>query len=276
MVGHEWRAGRNAIRRECYILPLTMRPTLYAPGSWRGERLLHLCIGASIVVHALAMFYAPKSAPPLPPIKIKATLRAEPVAPSVPAPAAPEPEVAPPPPLAAAQPLPMLPAKSVAEKAPAHSAAPPLAEAAPVAPPPVPAPATTPSQTRSAVPASDVKDATKAPAAAPPAHGDLSDAQIIDAYASQVVGIIETKKLARMPREAVDNGWQGNTIVLIRIGADGNIAEVSIAKSSGYEVLDSTARIGASRAKQFVPVPAALRGKAFEIRGDITFKIVEK
>ena len=79
-----------------------------------------------------------------------------------------------------------------------------------------------------------------------------------------------------MPREALENGWQGNTIVLIRIGADGNIAEVSIAKSSGYEVLDGTARTGASRAKQFVPVPAALRGKAFEIRGDITFRIVEK
>ena len=256
-----------------------MRPTLYAPGSWRGERLLHLCIGASIVVHALAMFYAPKSAPPLPPIKIKATLRAEPVAPSVPAPAALEPDVAlpPPPPVAAAKPVPTPTplAQLVPEKVPAHSALPPVREAAPVAPPPVSAPGA-PGETRSAATAPDLTHAAKAPVAPAPVQGDLSDAQIIQAYASAVVGIIETKKLARMPREAVDNGWQGNTIVLIRIGADGNIAEVSIAKSSGYEVLDSTARIGASRAKQFVPVPAALRGKAFEIRGDILFKIVEK
>ena len=79
-----------------------------------------------------------------------------------------------------------------------------------------------------------------------------------------------------MPREALENGWQGNTVVLIKIGADGNIAEVSTAKSSGYDLLDGTARTGASRAKQFVPVPAALRGKAFEIRGDIVFRIVDK
>ena len=122
----------------------------------------------------------------------------------------------------------------------------------------------------------DLKDTPRVPTVTTQASDELSESQMIHAYAAQVVGIIETRKLARMPREALENGWQGNTIVLIRIGADGNIAEVSIAKSSGYEVLDGTARTGASRAKQFVPVPAALRGKAFEIRGDITFRIVEK
>ena len=158
---------------------------------------------------------------------------------------------------------------------PAHSAVPPVREAAPLAPPPLAA-LGVPGETRSAATAPDVAPAAKAPVVPGPVQGELSDAQIIQAYASQVVGIIDTKKLARMPREALDNAWQGNTIILIRIGADGKIAEVSVAKSSGYEVLDGAARSGASRAQQFVPVPAALRGKVFEIRGDISFKIVEK
>lgn len=242
----------------------------------QGERLLQVCIGASIVAHALLMLYTPGFEAPLPPIPIKVTLRAAPV---VPVPAVRKPETLPPPP-AAAKPPPTALSKPFLESAPAKSASAPVAPMQPFAAPPaagpVAVPVTAPAETKSTVPVADLKDTPRLPAVTTQSPVDLSESQLIQAYAAQVVGIIETRKLARIPREALENGWQGNTIVLIRIGADGNIAEVSTAKSSGYEVLDGTARTGASRAKQFAPVPAALRGKAFEIRGDIIFRIVEK
>ncbi len=255
---------------------MSATPIFHARESLPGGRLLLTCIGASIVVHALLMLYSPRFEVPSPPIPIKVTLRA---APAVPLPEVRQPELAPPPPEAARPPPAPLP-KPIVEKTPTTSASAPVVEmqavAAPPAVPPAAAPAAAPAEKKSAAPVADVKDTPKVPTVTTPGPVELSESQLVQAYAAQVVGIIETRKLARMPREALENGWQGNTVVLIKIGADGHIAEVSTAKSSGYELLDGTARTGASRAKQFVPVPAALRGKAFEIRGDIVFRIVEK
>lgn len=268
-------------------LTMSAMSIFHARSMMPGERLLHVCIGASIAAHALLiLLYVPGFEPPLPPTPIKATLRA---APALPLPEVRTPEAMPPPPAPAAAAKPPPPVlKPLLESTPPKSASAPVAETGAVAAPavavpvlssvtaPVTAPVVAPSETKSNAPVADWKDTPRAPAVTTQSSVELSESQLIQAYAAQVVGMIETRRLARMPREAIENGWQGNTIVLIRIGADGNIAEVSIAKSSGYEVLDATARTGASRAKQFVAVPAALRGKAFDIRGDITFKIVEK
>lgn len=249
-------------------------------------RLLHVSIGASIAAHALLiLLYVPGFEPPPPPTPIKATLRA---APPLPVPEVHAPETMPPPAPAAAAKSPSPVLKPLLESTPPKSASAPVAETVAVAAPAVAVPALSsvtapvtasvvaPSETKSNAPVADWKDTPRAPAVTTQSSVEVSESQLIQAYAAQVVGMIETRRLARMPREAIENGWHGNTIVLIRIGTDGNIAEVSIAKSSGYEVLDATARTGASRAKQFVAIPAALRGKAFDIRGDITFKIVEK
>lgn len=43
------------------------------------------------------------------------------------------------------------------------------------------------------------------------------------------------------PAEAVEQGWEGEVIVLIEIGADGGIADASVASSSRHPILDSAA-----------------------------------
>ena len=252
-------------------LTMSAIPIFHPREMLHSGRLLHTCIGVSIVVHALLMLYSPGFEPPPPPISIKVTLRATP---AVPIPEVRQPEAAPPPPAAAHTPA-ARPTKPIVERAPTKSASAPVVEMQAVATP-IAAPVPPPAETKSAAPVTELKDTPRVPTVTTPGPVEPSESQLIQAYAAQVVGIIETRKLARMPREALENGWQGNTVVLIKIGADGNIAEVSTAKSSGYDLLDGTARTGASRAKQFVPVPAALRGKAFEIRGDIVFRIVDK
>lgn len=67
------------------------------------------------------------------------------------------------------------------------------------------------------------------------------------------------------PRAAIDNNWEGEVVVLMRIGADGRIADLRVRKSSGYEVLDRQALQMFRNAKPFVPVPRALRGSEFEV-----------
>ncbi|MBA2115077.1 energy transducer TonB [Bremerella alba] len=45
----------------------------------------------------------------------------------------------------------------------------------------------------------------------------------------------------RYPAEAVRNGWQGEVLLRIAIAPDGQVSQVSVAKSSGYEILDQAA-----------------------------------
>jgi protein TonB len=44
------------------------------------------------------------------------------------------------------------------------------------------------------------------------------------------------------PREAAKNNWEGKVTLLISITNKGNVSEVIIQKSSGYEILDDAAK----------------------------------
>lgn len=45
----------------------------------------------------------------------------------------------------------------------------------------------------------------------------------------------------RYPAEAVRNGWEGEVLLRIAVAPDGHVSQVSVEKSSGYEVLDQAA-----------------------------------
>jgi len=77
--------------------------------------------------------------------------------------------------------------------------------------------------------------------------------------------IAEAARDKPYPRVAIDNNWQGEVVVRMLVGADGRIAGLSVAQSSGHEVLDRQALEMFRNAKPRVPVPAALRGRAFEL-----------
>lgn len=252
-------------------------------GALQGERLLQICIGGSIVLHALALLYAGKIEPPvMVPAKITATLRAAPAPqPAAPEPVAAAPERAPAKPDAASPRQPATPiqpaptAKLAVEHATPVSVAAvsvPVPATAAAAAPATPTPATTPVEAKSAAPASDAPKSAAATSAAP--SNDLSDTDLINIYQVQLSKVVE--KYRRYPSDAVQNNWVGEALVSMRIGSDGKLmSSPEITTSSGYEILDSEARTALNKAKSFVPIPAGLKGKEFVARMRIEFRLTK-
>lgn len=246
-------------------------------GPLQGERLLQVCIIGSVVLHALAMLYAPKVEPKAPPpVRFSATIRAA-SAPTSPAPesvARPEPAVqkpeTPPPPPVVTPATPVPAPKPVAEKALAKSVAP---APTPTPAPSTPAPAAPAAEAKSAAPASEVKDAPKAAAAAPSTpSNDSSDKDMINAYQSQLAQI--AGKYKRYPNDALQNNWEGVALITLRIGVDGRIMGApEITTASGYEILDNEARTTINKAKPFVQIPDGLKGKEFVAQVRVVFSL---
>lgn len=76
---------------------------------------------------------------------------------------------------------------------------------------------------------------------------------------------IAAARFKRYPRAAIDNSWEGEVVVLMTIAANGRIASLRVRSSSGYEILDRQALDMFRNAKTFVPIPAELRGREFEL-----------
>ena len=211
------------------------------------NRALGFAVLASLALHLLALGALPSlqklvvevARAPLPLVAHLAQPAPEPAVQPVakPAPPAERPAVRKPAVKAAPAPLPLPVQPPVVESAPA-----PAAPSAPVLPgpavrlEPVPAP----------------------PPAAPP-----PDFAAQEGY--RVSLNIAAARFKRYPRAAIDNGWEGEVVLLLSIGADGRIAALRVKASSGYELLDRQALDMFRNAKPFVPVPRALQGREFEI-----------
>jgi protein TonB len=102
--------------------------------------------------------------------------------------------------------------------------------------------------------------------AAPPpsaANAAVVDEDLVARYRLQLIGA--ARRYKRYPRAAMDNQWEGAAEVAMVIGANGRILEMTVSRSSGHEVLDRQAIDMFRKAKPLVPIPAALRGRAFRI-----------
>jgi TonB family protein len=63
--------------------------------------------------------------------------------------------------------------------------------------------------------------------------------------------------------------------VLVKVGADGKVTDVSVSRSSGHRSLDDEA---VERVRSVLPLPKApsdLRGRAFSIQVPISFKLTD-
>jgi protein TonB len=216
------------------------------------QRVLTYAIGASLALHvALLGLRAPRTHPPLsPPAPLVAHLMEE-ERPAAPPPVV-EPRPAPQPPKVE-RPKPA-PKPKIARPEPA----PPKPSALTVAPEPapleVPAPAIEPAPAPAPPPQAPVASAPATPAAPDPAT-------LIARYRHQFIGAAARYK--RYPLAARDNGWEGDVVVRLEIGANGELAEMKIQRSSGHEVLDEQALEMFRLAAPQVPLPAALLGRAF-------------
>jgi protein TonB len=180
-------------------------------------------------------------APPAPPPPLPAVQKPEP---SKPLPAKrvvrPKPKPAP----RAVTPMP-LPPPALPEKSEAQATEPPVAAA-----PPPPA--------QSAAPA-----APQVASVAPPAQAAPDPAAALASFREGIRQVAGRYK--RYPRVALDNGWTGDVVVLIDIGASGRVSSIKVKTSSGYEVLDAQALEMFGQAVPQVPVPTELRGRAFTV-----------
>jgi protein TonB len=109
-----------------------------------------------------------------------------------------------------------------------------------------------------------------APARAP-APPPAIDTRVRSDYAQRINEAAERYKV--YPRVAIDNNWQGEVGLVMAIGSDGRIASLRVSRSSGHRVLDEQALEMFARAKPRVRMPAALRGKQFELELRAVFRL---
>src|SRR3989338_3576904 len=117
------------------------------------------------------------------------------------------------------------------------------------------------------------------PHAVPPAPalatGSISDALVTEASASgeaadglrgyRLAVATQARRFKRYPSQAMASGWEGSADIRVEVGSDGRPRAVTVARSSGREMLDRAALVmidaGALRAR----LPDSLRGKAFAV-----------
>ena len=86
----------------------------------------------------------------------------------------------------------------------------------------------------------------------------------------------EARKQKRYPLAALDNGWDGEVVVRMVVGADGSLAALTVRAGSGHAVLDRQAVEMFRKAKPLVPVPNALLGKSFALELRAVFNLKDQ
>lgn len=241
------------------------------------NRVFYGAMLASLALHALLLLGFPdllssarRAVESFPPPILARLIAPEPAAP----PQAPEMEKRPPaPPPPVKKPKPTV-SKPIAKPAPSPlpaptvepEPAPPAPDVASVEPIPAPAQPVPPAPVAVAPPSQPSAQAGEAAAA--------REARTIGEYRLELIEAARRiKDRTRYPPIARDNNWTGNTNVNVAVPAGGAPA-VSVRGTSGHQVLDQHALNIFRQATQEVPVPQALRGKAFvvEVRMDFTLK----
>jgi protein TonB len=226
-------------------------------------RRLRYAIAASLILHALVLWPThPRLLTKDAPSPLQATLRA---------PEQRSAEAAPPEP---AKPLPRAvppaPTPVVAPVAAPRAAETPLLES------PRPAPVPQP-------PSGPAESVAKASPAAAPASQSASGSLLTEATASGeardglrvylLAVAAQAKRFKRYPAQAMASGWTGTAEIRVEVGSDGRPHAASVARSSGYEVLDraalSTIDAGALRAR----LPDSLRGRSFAVVLPVVFNL---
>ena len=98
------------------------------------------------------------------------------------------------------------------------------------------------------------------PQPGPPAQS-APDTGALDIYRLELMQM--ARKYKRYPRAAMDNNWEGRVVVRMVVGANGMISSISVATSTGHELLDKQALDMIQKAKGGVLIPSALRGREF-------------
>jgi protein TonB len=219
----------------------------------RQMRMLYACLGASIALHAAAMFGFPAGRPVFradEPRELTALFAAQPEAAEVaPAPRKPR-------------------ARQDAEvQTPLPRPQEPTPVAAPSAPEPAPAAAaahdeslaaaSAPAQVRAEVPAKPT---------------DVVDPSLFDAYRLALINA--AKRYKRYPVQAMERGWEGRVEIRVVVDANGAIKSAQVKTSSRYQVLDDKALEMVRKAfNDLAQVQPAPRGREFTLDVPVIFEL---
>jgi protein TonB len=238
------------------------------------NRALNYAIAASIVLHGVLLFgIAQRDRPrpaesPMPSIlaRLVESPSVAPVA-GLPSPAKSPPRAKSAAPKRLAQPAPSPTAEPVAEPAEPEAG---VAET-PVEsiPPQPPAPQ---AEAKSA----EAAASTPAPAAASagaPFASPAVDPGSLERYRLELK--VVAAKYKRYPRMATDNNWKGVVALRVVVGPSGQLASLTVTKTSGHEVLDRQAQEMFRSATADVPVPPVLRGKQFAVDVAVDYYFTE-
>jgi protein TonB len=228
------------------------------------NRALHYAIAASIVLHGVLLFGIaqrdrPRSAEPQMPSILARLVELPSPAPAAEAP----PQSAPVKPPSRVRPAAP---KRLARPAPAPTpqpAAEPAVEEAVVAETPVESTSPSPPSPQ---PAGKTEGATASAAAvlaAPPAAPPGEDPGSLEKYRLQLIAVASRYK--HYPLSASRNDWRGVVALRMVVGPGGQVASLTVTKTSGHEVLDRQAQEMFRSAAADVPVPPVLRGKQFAV-----------
>lgn len=110
----------------------------------------------------------------------------------------------------------------------------------------------------------------------PPPPEPVGPSQIdIDAarrgYADRLARAIAQHK--QYPRIAQMRGWQGETIIDLRLDGKGSVLATRIERSSGFEALDKQALEMVRKAAPFPAPPEILKSSMFNIQVPVSFKL---
>jgi protein TonB len=115
-----------------------------------------------------------------------------------------------------------------------------------------------------------VEPPPKAPAPVPQASS-APDPGLLKAYGSVLAQAIGQRK--SYPRLARMRNWQGTTELKLQFGVDAKLKGITVARSSGFGLLDEQAVTMVKETVPFPELPAALRGQELVIAVPVVFKL---
>jgi protein TonB len=254
--------------------------TFNEPTTWYRLPSVKVAFVVSLLIHAVAIALLPNLRVPEPPVPPPLTVELvpqlpPPVSTQVPLPPAPvlkaAPKPVPPPPVPEVKPEP-------------QPEPPPVVETRALPPPPVPPqPIAVPQRPAAPEPQVTAPARVETPPQAhvepPPAprvqtpSAPTLDITVLREYGAVVSSVVAKKKV--YPRLALMRRWQGTTDLKLQIAADGNVKALSVAHSSGFDILDEQAVKMVKDAMPLPGLPDALRGREFAIDIPVAFRLQE-
>lgn len=242
------------------------------------EHTLIWALGISVIAHALlGLWLHPiqfSKQPPKPSLTIELVKQEPPPPPppqemKPPEPPKPEPKVVKPQPKPEPVKRPLPPPKVVEHPSPAKPQEAPVQPEPPrpEAPPPVITAAPKPEEPPPAFTAPPPPPEPPKPVG--PSEADIDAAR--QAYGNSLSR--EIGKHKRYPRIAQMRGWEGTLVLLLEIDNNGKVVSVRIESPSEREVFNTEAQEMVKRMVQPPPIPEALRGRSFNVRVPISFRL---